>query len=114
MNHAIANLRLMTVRLILACIAISAMPSNAQDGRWPQRPIKLVVTFPPGGTSDLVARLIAPKLSVALGQQVVVENRPGAGLSRSGDGRRVDDIVKQERHHAREMWSRRSRSWTAT
>ena len=79
MNHAIANLRLMTVRLILACIAISAMPSKAQDGRWTQRPIKLVVTFPPGGTSDLVARLIAPKLSVALGQQVVVENRPGAG-----------------------------------
>lgn len=66
---------------ILGLAVILAMPmaANGQEGVWPSRAIKLVVTFPPGGTSDLVARLIAPRLSVALGQQVVVENRPGAG-----------------------------------
>lgn len=66
---------------IFALAVILAMPliATGQEGVWPARAIKLVVTFPPGGTSDLVARLIAPRLSVALGQQVVVENRPGAG-----------------------------------
>ncbi len=63
----------------LAVILAMPMAASGQEGVWPARAIKLVVTFPPGGTSDLVARLIAPRLSVALGQQVVVENRPGAG-----------------------------------
>ena len=66
-------------RLLLTGMALATMPAFAQEARWPARPIKLVVTFPPGGTSDLVARLLAPKLSTALGQQVIIENRPGAG-----------------------------------
>jgi tripartite-type tricarboxylate transporter receptor subunit TctC len=68
-------------RWIFALALMLAMPTIAsgQEGVWPARAVKLVVTFPPGGTSDLVARLIAPRLSVALGQQVVVDNRPGAG-----------------------------------
>ena len=51
----------------------------AQAATWPTRPINLVVTYPPGGGADAMARLIAPRMSEALGQQVVVENRPGAG-----------------------------------
>ncbi len=50
----------------------------AQEDRWPAKPVRLIVTFPPGGSSDLIARLIAPKLAAALGQQFIVDNRAGA------------------------------------
>ena len=46
---------------------------------WPSKPIRFIVSFPPGGSSDLIARSIAPKMGEKLGQSVVVENKPGAG-----------------------------------
>ncbi|MEM9393093.1 MAG: tripartite tricarboxylate transporter substrate binding protein [Pseudomonadota bacterium] len=60
-----------------ASIAALATPSLAQTG-WPERPVRILVSFPPGGSSDLVARLLSEKLSASLGQQFVVENKPGA------------------------------------
>ncbi|WP_172331992.1 tripartite tricarboxylate transporter substrate binding protein [Mangrovicoccus sp. HB161399] len=55
----------------------AALPAAAQTD-WPERPVRILVSFPPGGSSDLVARLLAEKLSASLGQQFVVENKPGA------------------------------------
>ena len=64
--------------LLAACAAaLPAMPAVAQN--YPQRPVRIVVAFPPGASTDIVARLVGQKLSESWGQNVVIENRPGAG-----------------------------------
>jgi tripartite-type tricarboxylate transporter receptor subunit TctC len=61
----------------IACVTSSA--ANAQQ--WPTRPVRIIVPFPPGQAADIITRIVAERLSPALGQQVIVDNRPGAGAA---------------------------------
>jgi tripartite-type tricarboxylate transporter receptor subunit TctC len=66
-------------RLAAATFAATAMISTAFAAEWsPTKPVRFIVGFPPGGATDLVARILQPKLSQSLGRQVVIDNRPGA------------------------------------
>jgi tripartite-type tricarboxylate transporter receptor subunit TctC len=69
MNHPI--------RTLLACALLAATAAHAQT--WPAKPIRLIVPFAPGGTTDGIARVTAAKVSEYLGQPIIVENRAGAG-----------------------------------
>ena len=69
--------KLMFVVAALAAV-LAGVPSAARAASWPERPIHLIVPFPAGSSSDIVARVVAHALGEKLGQTVVVENRPGA------------------------------------
>jgi tripartite-type tricarboxylate transporter receptor subunit TctC len=67
------------IRWAVAMVLLWAVPAFAQD--WPARPVKIVVPFAPGGSVDSLARLLGTRLAESLGQQFIVENRPGASGS---------------------------------
>jgi tripartite-type tricarboxylate transporter receptor subunit TctC len=70
----------------LATVALLSAPEAiAASGSWSSEPVRIVVTFPPGGTSDLVARLLAKHLHSDFGQKAVVDNRPGAAGTVAAD-----------------------------
>jgi tripartite-type tricarboxylate transporter receptor subunit TctC len=82
--------RSMIALAIASPIALPVSTAMADPGAWSDEPVRIVVTFPPGGTSDLVARLLAKHLDESFGQKAVVDNRPGAA------GTVAADFVKQQ------------------
>jgi tripartite-type tricarboxylate transporter receptor subunit TctC len=71
--------RRMMIGALGAAPALMALPAVAQDAAFPNRPIRILLAFAPGGGTDLIARTVAASMQGTLGQPVVVENRPGAG-----------------------------------
>jgi tripartite-type tricarboxylate transporter receptor subunit TctC len=69
------------LRLAACALALIAPWGGAGSQEYPAKPIRLIVGFPPGGSNDMVARIIAPRLGVSLGVPVVVENKPGANAT---------------------------------
>ncbi|MGO4328048.1 Bug family tripartite tricarboxylate transporter substrate binding protein [Cupriavidus sp. 2TAF22] len=73
------------LQVLAAGLTLAAcLPAHAEEA-YPSRPVRILVGFSPGGSNDIVARIIAPKLADALGKQVLIDNRPGAGGNIAAD-----------------------------
>jgi tripartite-type tricarboxylate transporter receptor subunit TctC len=70
---------LLGLAVLCAVATLSAPVASAQTDAYPNRPLRIIVGFPPGGSNDIVARLLADKLNKSLGQPAIVENKPGGG-----------------------------------
>ncbi len=64
--------------LAILALVLMGVGAHSQPAAWPTKPVRLVVAFPPGGLADMMARMLQPQLSEALGQQVIIDNRGGA------------------------------------
>ena len=83
---------------MLVATALASLATLAHAQAWPSKPIKWVVPFAPGGTTDILARTVGEKLAIALGQPVIIENKPGAG---GGVRRRRREPDQGYRRHLR-------------
>ena len=69
----------MKFKIIVSMLA--ALTAAAHSADFPTKPVRLIVPYPPGGGNDTIARLLAPKFTESTGQQLIIDNRPGAGTT---------------------------------
>ena len=99
----IRSLALLAASVLTASVLMST--SGASATAWPNRTIKLIVPFPPGGAADTVARIYADKLSEALKQPVVIENKAGAGTAIAAEAVATRSEERRVGKECRSRWS---------
>ena len=78
-------MRIFRRSLVTVLALLAVVPAVMAQDKWPAKPIRIVVPFPAGGTSDVLARILGQKLSESLGQPVVVDNKPGSSGNLGAD-----------------------------
>src|SRR3954469_22508526 len=73
------NVRFLSVRLLVCLMAAVSIVPVATAAAWPEKPVRIIIPWPPGGSTDIVGRILAAELTARLKQQVIIDNRAGAG-----------------------------------
>ena len=87
------TIRRTLLKLVAIGLAAGAAPALHAQTAWPTQPVRMVIPFPPGGPTDLVGRVIAQALSEQLGQNVIVENKPGANANIAAELVRTEPVL---------------------